>query len=183
METQSKSKFWGVVAVVLLIVAIIGWFTPHFPKANSVDGTASGAMNAEDYNPYIQYNGGYNSNLPITSAGLITGNTILVGSSSGGTTMSKFIAPANCTVIASTNTIVASSTKDVDCTVTGAVSGDFVVAVATTSISTASNGVAIVAARASTTAGYVTLTLSNLTGGTFTWTATASTSIKAFILK
>lgn len=181
METQSKTKYWGAIAFVLLVVAITGWFTPRLPKAK--DGVSSGAMNAEDYNPYIQYNGGYNSNLPITSAGLITGNTLLVGSSSGGTTMSKFIAPANCTVIANANTIVASSTKDVDCTVTGVVSTDTVFAVATTSISTASNGVAIVASRASTTPGYVTLTLSNLTGGTFTWTGAASTSIKVFPVK
>lgn len=99
---------------------------------------------------------------------------------SGGTSVSKFIAPANCTIIANANTITASTTKDVDCAVTGLVSTDSVFAVATTSVSSSQLGLEIIASRASTTAGYATLTLSNGTGGTFTWTGTASTSFKVF---
>lgn len=112
------------------------------------------------------------SGLATSDDGLTVGNT--------GTVVSKIIAPANCTIIDGTNTITASTTKQVDCAVSGLVSGDTVYAVATTSISSTFEGILIKTATASSTSGYATLTLFNATGTTFTWTATASTSIKVF---
>lgn len=116
----------------------------------------------------------------------ISGNLTVAGTAtygSGGTAITKIIAPANCAVIANANTITASSTKDVDCAVTGLTSSDTVTVVATTSVSTTFGGVEILASRASTTAGFATFTLYNATGGTFTWTNTASTSFKAFAIQ
>jgi hypothetical protein len=78
---------------------------------------------------------------------------------------------------------VASSTKDVDCAVTGLLPTDTIFAVATSSISTAFLGVTILAAHASTTAGFATLTLANQTGGTFTWTSGASTTLRVMGIK
>lgn len=113
------------------------------------------------------------------------GNSIIDGTftlGSAGTALSKIVAPANCAVIANAQTITASTSKDVDCTVTGLVAGDNVVVTATTSTGNF-EGLSILASRASTTAGYVTMTVYNGTGGTFTWTNTASTSFKAMGFK
>lgn len=95
---------------------------------------------------------------------------------STGTIVSKIIAPANCTVIANANTIAATSTKDVDCAVTGMVATDDAIVFATSTPSTVFGGLSIMSSRASTTAAFATFTLYNGTGGTFTWTSAASTS-------
>ena len=62
----------GLIVAGLFIVAIIGWFTPVLPKANSIEGLNTGSMAAEDYNPYIMYNGGYYSAKPIETTSTLT---------------------------------------------------------------------------------------------------------------
>ena len=109
--------------------------------------------------------------------------TVTVGAN--GTPLNHVVAGA-CKVIAYSNTIAASTTGTVDCgstgavggTLTGVVIGDYFDAYATTTISCNTQGcVNIVASYASSTNGYGRLILYNGTGGTFTWTGTASTSI------
>lgn len=183
------------IAILALIVAIIGVWPSSAGNSDFVTATPGTQLPIEEYVPAVKYNGGIYSALPIQTASDITGSTIYgttfsgtslvattatIGSATGGTAISKFVAPANCTIIANANTIAASSTKDVDCAVTGSRSGDNFIVTATTSPSTTFLGLKILASRASTTNDYVTLTLSNETGTTFTWTGTASTSFKAF---
>lgn len=89
---------------------------------------------------------------------------------SNGTKITKFIT-GSCTSFTA-NTVgngdgitqAASTTKNYDCAVTGVVSGDKVFAQFATSTPGTVNGWSIVGAKASTTSGYITLLISNLTG-------------------
>ena len=128
-----KSKF-GLIVAGLFIVAIIGWFTPMLPKAKGVEGLNTVSMAAEDYNPYIMYNGGYYSAKPIeTTSTLTVGGAssftglITVGSggikigSSNGTTLTQVIS-TTCNPIANVS-VAATSTAHIYCTgVTGVTS-------------------------------------------------------------
>lgn len=101
-----------------------------------------------------------------------------------GTTESR-INSGFCNIQASGTTIAASSTKVVDCgggttggtALTGVTAGDRCFLGQSTTTPATSNGLIIAGASASSTAGFITAVLSNLTGGTFTWTAAASTSL------
>lgn len=96
----------------------------------------------------------------------------------------------SCTIYAYATTIAASTTATVDCqagasaltALTGVSSGDVVAVTATTSISSTYEGIKIESANASTTNGYITMTLFNGTGTTFTWTGTASSTIKYIVI-
>lgn len=98
-----------------------------------------------------------------------------------------------CYIKAYATTIAASSTVKVDCQATalssvsisalpGIAVGDFVsVSLSTTTAGTTSNGIVLTGAAASTTNGYIELTLSNLTGATFTWpTSGAATGTASY---
>lgn len=101
-----------------------------------------------------------------------------------GTTESR-INSGFCNIQASGTTIAASSTKVVDCgagttggtALTGVTAGDRCFLGQSTTTPATSNGLIIAGASASSTAGFITAVLSNLTGATFTWTAAASTSL------
>lgn len=90
-----------------------------------------------------------------------------------------------CTIFAYSATIVASTTADVECqagaatltALTGVTLGDRVFMTLSTSTPTTSNGLVIESASASTTAGYIHMKISNLTGANFTWTPAASSSV------
>lgn len=194
---KNQKVIIGISVVALIIAGIALYRTSGFGSSDLAQATPGTSLAIENYVPVVKYNGGIYSELPIMTTSDVTAatvygatlsaptgtfNSLTVGTTTGGTAISKFVAPVNCTVIAAT-TIAASSTKDVDCAVTGSRSGDFAVVQATTSVSTTFLGVSIVAARASTTNDFVTFTLANNTGGTFTWTGTASTSFKAFLVK
>lgn len=114
-----------------------------------------------------------------------------------GTTFTR-LNGGTCYIKAYATTIAASSTAQVDCQATAAVSangiaaltgvtfGDSVIAtLATSTAGTASNGLVITGASASSTAGYVTLYISNLTGTTFTWpvTGTATGTVHYFVMR
>lgn len=194
---MKTNKFIVIAVVVALALGGVAFYKTLNHGGIEATQATPGTNYIENYSPAVLYNGGISSQLPIqttsditaatltgttiSSTGLTTVGSILIGT--GGTAVSHVVAPANCTVIANANTIAASSTKDVDCAVTGLLPTDTVFANATTSISATFGGVQIQAAHASTTAGYATLTLTNNTGTTFTWTATASTSIKVFGIK
>lgn len=179
--------------VVALVLAAFAAYKSLSHESVGLTATATpGSLLIEQYSPYVQQNGGISSALPIqttsdltagslTSTGLTTTGTLLVGT--GGTTVSHVVAPANCTIIANSTTIAASSTKDVDCAITGLLATDMIEVVATTTTSSVFQGITILSQHASTTAGYATLTLFNGTGAAFTWTGTASTSFKAFGIK
>lgn len=83
--TTSKVTAW--VAVVALIIGALGLFVGirALPHASTLIG-AAGNMLAEQYEPYIQYNGGFNTNLPVnfgsttTSVGpVLTSSSVVNG--------------------------------------------------------------------------------------------------------
>lgn len=164
MKTQTKWVIASVVVVILLGWLFLGNKGKDFVGAVNCMGAGTTCF----------------TNIGATGTLTVDGTTTF---GSSGTAITKIIAPTNCTVIANANTISASSTKDVDCVISGITASDTFVAVATTSLSTTFGGVEIIASRASTTSGYATITLYNGTGGTFTWTGTASTSLKGFAIQ
>lgn len=100
---------------------------------------------------------------------------------------SKFGGTA-CYVLAASQTISASSTATVDCQASSVgapgvalpnvLAGDRVFASLGTTSPTTFQGLSIIGASASSTAGFVTLNVFNGTGATFTWTAAASSSVQ-----
>lgn len=92
-----------------------------------------------------------------------------------------------CYIRASSQTIAASSTVQVDCQATagagtsalnGVQAGDRVFVTMGTTSPTTFLGLQVLGASASSTAGYITLNVLNGTGDTFTWTAAASSSVQ-----
>lgn len=118
---NSKTQFWVIVGG-LLIVAIIGLFILKSVNPGVSSALSTGAMNAEDYNPYLMYNGGYSSALPITTTGLGTFGSTKIGSS--GSTMT-LVKSGTC-VLTSNATIIATSTGQGTCATTGSLAGDIV---------------------------------------------------------
>lgn len=166
----------GLIVAGLLIVAIIGWFTPVLPKANGVEGVNTGSMAAEDYNPYIMYNGGYYSAKPIeTTSTLTVGGAssftglITVGSggikigSTNGSTLTQVIS-TTCNPIANVS-VAATSTAHIYCTgVTGVTSSSQVFAEFATSTNAIGTQWVMLGSKASTTAGAIDFKIMNLTG-------------------
>lgn len=148
-------------------------------------------MLAESYMPYLYSNGGYYSALPIqttstvTSVGMSsTGSSTVSGGFTIGSTGTQLsnVSAGTCYLAPSGASIAASTTVIVDCQKTAAVSasgiaplvgvrsGDKVVAtLSTTTAGTTYSGLDIIGASASTTNGYISLTLSNQTGAAYTW--------------
>lgn len=97
---------------------------------------------------------------------------------------------STCQIVSTANTIAASSTKQVDCAgaagaaLGGITVGDKVIVQNSSSTpSTTGAGLTILGASASSTSGFLTLILYNGTGGTFTWTAGASSSYQYVALR
>jgi hypothetical protein len=114
-----------------------------------------------------------------------THTTFRVGT--GGTPFTKFLM-GTCTLgtlgAASIDAShAASTTKSYDCPVTGAASGDTVLAqIATSSSNTLTNGWVVVGAKASSTANYISVTISNLTGTANVPSATGVGSSTSYII-
>ena len=124
---------------------------------------AAGNLLAELYIPYVQYNGGYNSAKSVKTTGDLT-----VGSS--GTTVSQIIT-GSCALTGMNVSQTATTTSPYDCAVTGVVAGDFVVAqlatttaVANLTHQAANAGWVVMGAEASSTNGYITVSIGNFTG-------------------
>lgn len=88
-----------------------------------------------------------------------------------------------CELIGTHVTQAGSSTLPYDCAVTGVVSGDYVLAqLATSTAFKTLNGWEIVGAKASTTSGFITVLLSNLTGGSADPSATSVASSTQYLV-
>ena len=158
-----------------IVVAIGIWML--IPASHAFG--AVGVKLIENYDPYVRYNGGIQTALPFK-----TTSTMQIGTN--GTLMNR-LNYGQCYVQAYATTIAASTTAQVDCqgtaatfglntandtTLTGVTLGDNVVATFATSTSVvagAYGSITIVGASASTTSGYISLRVENLTGTTFTW--------------
>lgn len=164
----------------LTVVTIIAVLACFLPVRLSVAPTAGSTGS--------RFPNGVSANTTSPIAGQLLGTTLLVTSGatlgSSGSSIAAVVF-GSCQIVAYSNTITASSTATVDCstngtpsgTITGLTANQFIDAWATTTMSSLSQGVSIIGSHASTTAGIITLRISNGTGGTFTWSNTASTSI------
>lgn len=181
------------IAVLALVVGFLG-VVLNFTGAPSLTPVPSfgaiGVKLAENYDPYIRYNQGFYTLLPIftTSTLKATGLTTLTGgfvASSTGSTVNG-INYGSCVLISDATTIAASTTANIDCgsgtngktAISGILANDTVIAFATTTLSSTYLGVNIVSSHASSTAGFITTQIANNSGAAFTWTNTASSSVR-----
>lgn len=112
---------------------------------------------------------------------IIDGGTTTVGASGTATSKMKW---GTCTIHSTATTIAASSTAEVSCqggasaltAISGITAGDAVFVQQPTTTPTTFGGLKFLAS-ASSTAGYIHMKVINNTGGTFTWTSAASSSI------
>lgn len=196
-----KDKIIPAIAVLALLGVCFLWATaPKIPQTGTQNfgATAAGNLLAENYIPYVLYNGGYSSAKDLYITGGIT-------FSSSGTTFTRQN-DGQCYLAPGVATIAASTTISIDCqatqapggsatyttsALTGVILGDNVlVQLSTTTAQTATqsgsgSGLSISGASASTTSGYITLRLYNGTGATFTWPvgSAASGTASYFVTK
>lgn len=81
---MTNTKAWIVLAVAAVLLLVTGFIAGKSPAAKSFG--AVGSQLIEQYNPYVLYNGGINSALPITTtdaltaaAGTFTGDVTVSG--------------------------------------------------------------------------------------------------------
>lgn len=146
---NSNSKLWGAL-VVVAIIAVGGYFFPH--AAEIVSSTFGASTPGTRYPHGITVGNAANS--PTNLADVKVGTGALVVSAGAG------------------GTVTASSSAVFDIAVTGVVTGDLVTSVvfATTTAPSPQWGATspnwlITSAKASTTAGFITVTVLNQTGG------------------
>lgn len=206
------NKIISVIAVSGLLLASLACWVVFGQRVLPHSFGAAGNMLIENYIPYVLYNGGINTAKDLTvsgstafsgtvaNSGAVT-NTSSWTLGSSGTALTR-INSGTCYILAYATTIAATSTALVDCqataliynvnnlraaALTGVTFGDPTVAsLSTTTATTAGTtfgGLVLEAAMASTTAGYIQLQISNLTGATFTWPVTgAATGTATYIV-
>lgn len=176
MNNKSSLLQWvGVVGFVISLIACFWLYSLNHLKTNGTYGatTASGML-AENYIPYILYNGGYNSAKPVnlTSTLDVSGVSTFTGAAaltSSFTLGSSGTAQVNqvtttCSMKAD-NASLGTTTQYAYCTgVTGVTSSDNIVALFATSSTALIDQWVIVGAKASSTAGTVDFRIFKQTG-------------------
>lgn len=66
------TNIWKIVLAVAVVAIIVLGFIVYKDSSSNLSFGAVGVKLAENYDPYIRYNGGYNSLLPITTTGPLT---------------------------------------------------------------------------------------------------------------
>jgi len=199
----------ALVAGVVAAYAVTLMASPRtFVPGEVYTGSDPGNLLAEQYDPYVQYNGGYNSEKPLKTTGDASFSSTTISTFKGGQTGTQqtrqntgtcYLAPSSATIAATTTIVIpcqgtAAWHASGISAIVGVTSGDNVIAMLSTT--TASGGVGGTAAvrgrglrldacTASTTSGYFDCSIDNLTGGTYTWpqTGTASGTASFFITK
>lgn len=150
-------------SVVALVIACVSLYTPH-------NGKIFGGTTNYD---------------TLASTGLQVGANCNNGFATCSGTLESGFNFGTCYVQASSITIAASSTATVDCqagttgtqsALTGVSTNDNVSVQFSTTTPTTFQGLTVLGASASSTAGYITMKVYNGTGTTFTWIASASTT-------
>ncbi|MFA6095409.1 MAG: hypothetical protein WC767_01040 [Candidatus Paceibacterota bacterium] len=164
------------IAILALIVAIIGVWPSGAGNGDLVMATPGTQLPIEQYVPAVLYNGGIYSTLPIQTTSTVTGDSVTVGSSgitvgSSGTAITQVL-KGTCTLLANVS-IAATSTGFADCAVTGVQSGDNVFVSLSTTTTAIGNNWVVAGTKASTTAGFISVKLLNLTGTTAVPAATS----------
>ena len=199
MTTVAVALIAGVLAAFVAVWLVA---PKALPSGKDIVAGAAGNLLAEQYDPYVQYNGGYNSAKDIkTSADLNTSGTFTATGAatltstftlgSSGTAATRFNTGTCHLAVASSTplTIAATSSVMVDCqgtnvlasatasysALTGITADDnvFVSAPTTTPTGTGS-GLVVAGVNASSTSGYISIKITNLTGATFTFATTSA---------
>jgi hypothetical protein len=171
---EQKNSFAIIVAVLALVVAGVAVFLDFGPSFGGIVHQQKESFVAGLF-------AGTNRQLDINKTG-----EVLLGTN--GTRLAAIVT-GSCTLWAPANTIAATSTQQVECQtgttggitrgLTGVTSGSWctLTQASTTPGATASGGIVVTGSSASSTDGTITGKVLNLTGTTFTWGATASSSI------
>lgn len=168
-----KIKEWsGVIALVAIVLLLV---------LNAGGNKSFGAIKDTSYFDF--FNAATGGGFQINGTTVLSASTFVPPGTSTALAGMNF---GNCIIYAYATTISASSTATVDCqggtstltALSGVSSGDKVFVHATTTLSSLFEGVTVEAYNASTTNGYITMTLYNGTGGTFTWSGGASTTMQ-----
>ena len=169
----------GIVAGLAVILGIAFYL---IPSSNSVGGTV------ENF-PTWFYNGlfaGHTKQFQVSNAGAVTAAGITntgASTAAGTTTLGASGTPitqllkGTCSLIGSFS-ITATTTAAMDCAVSGALAGDTVFYTLATTTPTTNLGWRVVGANASTTAGYLTFKLQNLTGADAVPPITVTSSVQ-----
>lgn len=176
---MTNTKVIGGIAVLAVILSIFGLVGGNQPEQASLN--LSGLTNYDE----IGTTDGYevdNSQVIDGSGNWVGTGTVKFGSN--GTTLTA-IKTGSCTIWAPATTIAASTTQQIVCqsatdgsigSITGVTADSICQIINASSTNTTSNSIVVAGSSASSTAGTIVGRLSNLTGGTFTWTAAASSS-------
>lgn len=163
---MNSNKKLRIAVVVVAIIAVGGWFTP-------VQDAASGLL------------GGVTNYDTVKATGLAIGPgcSDFYSNCTGTTQTAQFSGTGS---LIGTNGIAATSTSNFDIAVTGVIAGDQVIAQLPTTAPTASGKgpFVIVAASASTTANFITLTVLNLSGiATTAISTTLQTGVNYWVVR
>ena len=155
----------------LLVVGVVGWFTPSLPQIKQEFG-AAGNLLAENYIPYIMYNGGFN-----------TEKGVKIGANGGDINELK---STTCTLSTTQLPLEATSTDVFYCAIDGVASGDqvFVSLPSDNGAEGVSNfsGFMLGYAKASSTAGYIEVGISNFSGVATSTFPLATTSVQVLYI-
>ncbi len=173
-----------IIVSALTALVVVGLFTMFWPAASQ----KFGAVNTSCQGSTTCFTDLFASGEALASQFTVgfTGSVNSGNVTRTGTTLNRLDA-GTCLIKPYATTIAGSTTAQVDCAsatlaglvpLTGVTFGDSVLATlsTTTSGSTSAGGLVITGAAASTTAGYIVLSLDNLTGGTYTWATTGTAS-------
>ena len=158
----NKLKTVGAFVVVFLL-AFIAWNMRHMSAPVATLFGANECASGQTCLPSLELtgpNGGVTNALQIDSGATTFAGSLAIGSTGSALTLVK---KGTCTILANSS-IAATSTANADCAFTGVLSGDVVMAHLAASTTLASQYV-IKGYNASTTAGFVTFSILNLTGG------------------
>ncbi len=170
------NKIIGVIAVLSILISGYSLYLSYASSPAAPSFGAVGVKLAENYDPYLRYNGGYYSNLPIQ-----TNSTFQLSSS--GTAINGIIA-TTCTGIVYAS-LAATTSQAIDCAVTGALSSAKSVTLgAPANLQSGNYGSLVIwGGHASSTAGYVEGYITNLTGQATTSYPLATTSIPVLVIQ
>lgn len=199
-EFKKTVAFAVVVALVVLGVQFVVGKVKHSAQ---VSYGAVGGLLIENYDPYVMSNGGINSALPFQTSSTLTVAGITNSGTSSTTGQANFIGGIRvgsngnvlseivdnlCYIFPYAAGIPATTTKIVDCQansaagtagaiapLVGVQANDFVqVNLSTTTVGSTVGGLVLAGASASTTSGYITLKILNMTGADFVWPTTGN---------
>lgn len=153
---DSNKKLW-IAVVVVAIIAVIGVFSP---ASHAVSKFLGGVTNYDE----------------------VDSSAIKVGPAAMATRLSG-LAFGVCNLIATNYTVAASSTVPMDCALTGVVPTDGVFAQFASSTATSFGGWSVRGASASSTAGFITISVVNGTGGAALIPQSIASTTKYIILR